>query len=50
MPGAHRDPLAILHTTRDPEEAAWAMAELHRAGFRDVEGIAADFGWKVGAA
>jgi hypothetical protein len=35
----HRDPLAILHTTRDPEEAAWAMTELSRAGFRDRYGF-----------
>lgn len=40
-----RDPLAILFTTRDPAVAAWAVEELHRAGFADPEAIARDAGW-----
>ena len=42
-----RDPLAVLMTTRDPRVAARAMNELAAAGFRDVERIAADFGWSA---
>ncbi len=41
------DPLVVLRSTTDPAAAARAMNELIRAGFTDVEGIAADFGWRV---
>lgn len=40
------DPLCVLYTTKDPAQAAWAVAELRRCGFTNAEEIAADFGWR----